>query len=355
MEVTRTMQALLNVSAEELFQPSTTSPDYMRIVILEQLRERYVGRCKGGCLIKSISDIVRRSEARMVKDRLDGSADICVQFVAVGHMLTDGDLIVGAQVIRKEGNNAIFQSESIVADVTHPSLINKISLGQSLPLQVEDAKHLDGKPMIAVKASVYQTPYEVRLYQIRPPEGPAPPDLLDTLRGVIRVLGQARSDYEAAPAKRRDYFRQMYYPYEEPVTASQLPKGVKPIRILDLAAHLLDGKANPIPEQATLLMHPMIPRDSGEIYLIGDGVIEIREGDIPKVTGPEVFDFDKLHRHYVAVRSLVRTVETLAIQQARYLRMLADMARYYESKEVFEAHRNIWTRYDIKARLGNKK
>jgi hypothetical protein len=286
----RPMEALLNLTAEEMFIPQTDDPDYLGHVVRYHLEHRFVGRCKGGCLIVGIGPIHQRSMTRMAQDQLDGSGNMNVRFTALGCIISPGDILVGCVVDTVKGDRVVLRGGHVLVTVVGPNLPSRVIKGQSVPVVVSRSTYVESSQHVAVDAVPFRAPYEICLYQITP-RREIPTDLLGALREELDALYAAQKAFEAASAPRRRYFRQLFHLLAEPIPASALPKGVRVLKAQEMAESLVQGREV---APGSLLQHPLSEASEGELLLMPADMLKVTPGQRPILEGPAVLHLDKL-------------------------------------------------------------
>lgn len=334
------METLLNLPASELYRPIDE-------VIMQQLEQRYVGYCERQCLVTHISRIIRRSDVRVTHSRLDGSGDVSVSFEVIGNILNVDDLLAGCRIISINNNELICTHPKVTLAVTDNYLARSLQVGNAITVRVTGASYERGTKTITATGRFFYNAPDPKCYITSvPSEAPSTPELLQILRQTLARAVKARSEYNDAPTARRDFFRAMYYSYKTPLSDTLLPKGVKRLNVVDLAYQVLgrgaDGTTKPFVDNANqekmmLVTHVLLDISLGEVFQVDTPLIQTE----PTVTGPPIFEFDRVKPviiHENLIQLLCRLLET----EIRYLRMLTDMAVYYQDDEVFRANQRIW-------------
>lgn len=331
------METLLNLPASELYRPIDE-------VIMQQLEQRYVGYCERQCLVTQISRIIRRSDVRMTQTRLDGSGDVSVSFEVIGNVLNVDDLLAGCRIININNNELICTHPKVTLTVTDNYLARSLQVGNAITVRVTGASYERGTKTITATGRFFYIVPEPKCYITSvPSEAPTTPELLQILRQTLARAVKARSEYNDAPTARRDFFRAMYYSYKTPLQDAIIPKGVKRLNIVDLANQVLgrDGETKPFVDSSdqsrmTLVTHVLLDVSLGEVFQVDTPLVQSEP-----VKGPSIFEFDMVKPIFVyenLVQLLCRLLET----EIRYLRMLTDMAIYYQDDEVFRNNQRIW-------------
>lgn len=84
-------------------------------MILDKLRDKYIGRCYNSCYILQVNKIIRRSYFHM-KDTLEGDSYISVLFEVDAIIYQMNEIINGCKIIKKE-QNGIVHAKSVHAGI----------------------------------------------------------------------------------------------------------------------------------------------------------------------------------------------------------------------------------------------
>lgn len=332
------METLLNLPASELYRPIDE-------VIMQQLEQRYVGYCERQCLVTQISRIIRRSDVRMTQSRLDGSGDVSVSFEVIGNVLNVDDLLAGCRIININNNELICTHPKVTLTVIDNYLARSLQVGNAITVRVTGASYERGTKTITATGRFFYIVPEPKCYITSvPSEAPITPELLQMLRHCVARAVKARSEYNDAPTARRDFFRAMYYSYKTPLSDAIIPKGVKRLNIVDLANMVLgrDSEIKPFVDSSDqkrmmLVTHVLLDVSLGEVFQVDTPLVQFNS----VVKGPAIFEFDMVKPIFV-YENLVQLLGRLLEAETRYLRMLTDMAIYYQDDEVFRNNQRIW-------------
>lgn len=344
-ETSYVLETTLNVPASDMIQSVDD-------VVMRHLTKRYVGYCERQCLVVSVKGIIQRSSVRMTKARLDGSGDISVRFEVLGNVLRPRDLLVGCVVKNITGNNVTCVHPKVTLTIDMPSLARHVQVGNSLTAEVTESSYPQGSETITASGIFYHNSPKPVLYGTQyPAEAPRTPELQQILQRTLSRLSEARRNFHAAPAARRDYFQAMYYSYDAPMSEGALPKGVTAVRTSDIAMELLGhGKtklhAYKGTEQLLLLSHSLLDASLGTILHADPEVV------VPDpLNGPEVFEFTTpgLRPVYVQM-NLIQLLCQLLDQECRYLNVITEMAHYYTDEANFKRNDRIWDKLNQRRR-----
>jgi len=332
------METLLNLPASELYRPIDE-------VIMQQLEQRYVGYCERQCLVTQISRIIRRSDVRMTQSRLDGSGDVSVSFEVVGNVLNVDDLLAGCRIININNNELICTHPKVTLTVIDRFMARILQVGNAITVRVTGASYERGTKTITATGVFFYIVPEPKCYLTSvPSEAPTTPELLQMLRQTLARAVKARSEYNDAPTARRDFFRAMYYSYKAPLPDTIIPKGIKRLNLVDLANQVLGRESEVKPfvdssnqKQMMLVTHVLLDVSLGDVFQVDTPLIQSN----PVIKGPAIFEFDMVKPIFV-YENLVQLLCRLLEAETRYLRMLTDMAIYYQDDEVFRGNQRIW-------------
>jgi DNA-directed RNA polymerase subunit E'/Rpb7 len=127
-------------------------------IITNILNKKYKNKCFQSILITEIIRIIQYSDTLLEDDRLDGSADIDVQFEVKGIHFITGELLVGCKVVDINAKNMLIESKyadgSIQID-SKKQINTIISKGQFIPVVIISSRYNPNKNKITITASPY--------------------------------------------------------------------------------------------------------------------------------------------------------------------------------------------------------
>jgi DNA-directed RNA polymerase subunit E'/Rpb7 len=150
MHIKKFIQTTIDLfDAQDIYHPDREQ------IIRNVLVKRYVGKCYMASYILEILEIVRYSETYLVNDRLDGSANIDVQFCAKCMVLLHGEVFCGSIVEHVRTMDIITVSDCAISRIirNERQIIDRmIKKGQMLPLTVDSVSYSVGRDKMSVNA-----------------------------------------------------------------------------------------------------------------------------------------------------------------------------------------------------------
>jgi hypothetical protein len=201
----------------DLINPADIYQHDVETMLLQKLNTRYQKRCYLSIYVLEVLRIVRRSSIKMVTNRLDGGAQLSVQFEVSGFIINEGDILHNCKIIEIH-TNAITAEHEYVGIKLQKDPNNKISqvlkIGQIIPIVVSRVRYIPNKS----KVSMVATPYipkisEVTYYNITAGISPEQSEKLGMLIDMITEEEKLHTD-TVKISKKYQFFQDLMYPYK---------------------------------------------------------------------------------------------------------------------------------------------
>ncbi len=268
MEIERTYEKILNISAVEMY---TKDIDGM---ILDKLRQTYNGRCENSTLIKDVKKIIKRSQIELARDRLDGSGTISVMFLAMALVYEQGSIMVGCEIVNIDRVNQIACKfkDSLVYIPSNPKL-SVLRRGDKIITRVIRASYTQKQKIISVVAEMYFCPSDFIILAVKivPLEQDKKLQAQDLLGKIADILVK-RDELTAKNKTKWARLEKLFYPFHDEsfIVSDHITKyaqaGFKHINMIDYAKSVLTT----IPKQKVVYLtrHPIILKSQPWIYEI---------------------------------------------------------------------------------------
>lgn len=201
----------------DLTNPSDIYRHDVETMLLQKLNTRYQKRCYLSMYVLEVLRIVHKSLIKMVTNRLDGGAQLSVQFEVSGFIINEGDILHNCKIIEIH-TNAITAEHEYVGIKLQKDPNNKISqvlkIGQIIPVVVGHVRYIPNKPKVSMVASPYiPTISEVTYYNITAGLSPEQSEKLGMFIDMIAKEEKLHTD-AIKSSKKYQFFQDLMYPYK---------------------------------------------------------------------------------------------------------------------------------------------
>jgi DNA-directed RNA polymerase subunit E'/Rpb7 len=209
----------------DLIDPNSEiyAPD-LESIILNILKNRYVGKCYNSILIVEIKKIIKKSLRKFVDNRLDGGASVDVCFEVEGHVFSTGEILHGCSIVETL-NNAITAENKYAGiklqknqhnETTSNKILQSLSQKQIIPIIIQNVRYNLNKPKVSIIGSPY-TPVYNKFVMINIVEGlnPAQFEKISYLLNQIKIEEELHLQYtKGTEDKRYTLFKSIMYPFK---------------------------------------------------------------------------------------------------------------------------------------------
>lgn len=305
MEIKEVYKNIINVDPVRLYSADLDS------VILDQLRQTKVGNCQGNALILDIIRIISRSMAKIINSSPDGSAIITVTYEALVIKHKPGNILLCTiSKIDRHHNILCTYKEHTLVNIRGNANMKGMSPGQMIPVLVSRISTTIGGKKITVNAHPFAYTNRFCIYELLPASDTP---LLDDKKEEMDLLEQR---FQELPAKIRDYFCDLFYPYKE---TAPLP------------SHTYETLVANVGKWA--LRHPKIPKESNRIMLLNE---------LPSPDGlfnPHTYAFS------VIKLSVTEAGIELMDDRCKFLRLIIELCEAFNTDTKLMQQKNIWEIY----------
>jgi hypothetical protein len=303
------------------------------VVVLDQLRQKFEGKCERGALIVKILEIVKRSKCHLSTSQLDGSGDISVQFKVRAIVYQEGELLVGEIQHIERSHKILCKHENAVIDVKGDASVQKLTKGQQILILVTNAKYIKGNEKINIYGIPYSYSFQFDIFHIKNF------DITDEdkslIKDKIRQMDDEIGIYNKLPKNDTKFFNDVLYPFVK--SSPKDPQYFSKINMVTLAKKIIDGK--PPKDGSLLIMHPRINKQNPEVYLVDPTFLKNMQKN--HLLDPHLFKFR-------IVGESSKVVLKFMSEYLRHLAAIKEMVETYNTSEIRKKHNNLWAIYDKK-------
>lgn len=124
-------------------------------MLMDKLREKFIGKCYMSCLIININKIIKRSFIYM-KDTLEGDCHLNIMFEVDAIEYIKNEIINGCKIIKKESNGIIHAiSEHTGIQINIPANISIFKEGDIIPVIVKMVRYNINQTSVSVLATPF--------------------------------------------------------------------------------------------------------------------------------------------------------------------------------------------------------
>lgn len=338
MEITKTYEKVMNLSASEMFANDLDG------IIMDKLKSKYVGKCENSTFIKEILGITRRSMVEMTRDLLDGTGRLCIQFDAKAIVYEEGTIMVGCEIknIEKTTSIVCMKDNLFIYIKSHPKL-RPLKKGDKLIVQVSKAGYQKDQKIISIDAQMFFCPTDFIIYRIKCDNRSPPPEFQTAIKEKITTIQELEAKRDEALKnknykKKWDYFAELFYPYKELHAKS---KECAEFNIIEFAKRVSSGKY-PKENEIFLSRHPMIIKTNPVMYEISTKTI-LQNLTKDDNTSP-LFDKQKVSGVQLIRKDIFSTIMEFLQDYYSYIKMLSDIMEQYDEDDI-KKFDHIWKIY----------
>jgi hypothetical protein len=136
----------------DIADPNDMYNDDIDLMLLNKLKEKFVGICYKSCYILDIIRIIRRSSIYM-KDTLEGDANLSVMFEVSAIQYLKNEIINGCKIVKKEANGIVHaKSQYAGIQFNIPASMSIFKEGDTVPVIVNLVRYNVNQSAISVLA-----------------------------------------------------------------------------------------------------------------------------------------------------------------------------------------------------------
>jgi hypothetical protein len=331
MRITKQFETIINLSAIEQFS-DIDKTIFDKLVSLE-------GKCDKNSLIIKIKQIKKRSDVMMVKSKLDGSGDVCVQFLADAIVYNENDILVGCRVQGIERGQRIILKylDNVIVNVKADEKLLGLQDSQILTIRVVNTTYPKGKNMIVVSGILFMNNSgRINIYEPISfhdeivdksiiDDSSKREEQINLLKYKLYEVEQELEQHKNLDKKLMEFFKNLYYPFNKQVDVK-----LKKISIIDLAKKILT-KSN---VAIHIFQHPTLQMYDPDVYTI-DKVTEL----------PAEFQDKNIYQNLFIKEDIFLIIFKMLNDYLNYIRMIRESCETYNTEEIFRNHINIWNIY----------
>lgn len=311
-------------------------------VILDKLRYKYEGHCWENAYIIRVIEIIKRSNIKMARDRLDGQGDTNAQFRVEAIIYPQGDVLTGCTInIINRYSNIVCEHEHAVVILKDNGYFLSPKVGQKITVMVQQSSYLTREEKVQIYSSPYTLDKRQVLYRI-----PALTSITDDQIKLLEIsLGRVKSARAALDIVKKTssesvkFFESTMYAYAD--TPDSILKKLKTpgYNLMDLestARDMVSGKIKSIGkagEHLAYMRHPSTNMATSKIYELTKGW----ESGVAKMI--------TIKPQNVSDKSLIDLITDVLNEHSIYLNMIASMSQIYDKVDMRKQHANIWESY----------
>jgi len=333
--------------------------------LMAELQNTYVGRCYKGAFVVRIKGIIQASSCRLSTTSVTGEGSVDVQFLAEVVVFSRWDILVGVEIVSAQqilvgkykapseqprqlrsaegGADADPDGPSAKAVVTilASKAVETLAVGQKIAVRVVLAKHEPMQPQASVVGTLLVCDQAAPVYRLRGALDPSARAELEPLLRAIEAELEARA--ALVETRRADvwFFELLLYAYRPAKgakTADQaidawpggpawegpgapLAAGAETRSVLDIVRRVVGGATVPV---AGIWSRPLALYRSSPLAAVAPA-------DAPADWAPP----DDGNPRAVFAEFLKNILDFLAA--------VREMAELYNTRELIDGHRNLWT------------
>lgn len=289
--------------------------------LMNIISDRYIGICYQGCLIKSITRIVKHGTIEINQDGNPDMGHICVIFDVVGVQYSKGEIISGCNIDNVDAKNAIIcsnENASIIL-LPHDTKIPLTSLrkDQKISIRVVESKYNIGARKISVMGWLMVPTRNCIIYKYTPKVTADTRSYLSDIIEAVKAEETKIQELKSKKPKGFEFFSQLLYAYPD---EQKPPTGAKTASIFDV----IDGK---VKEGAFITRDPRIQPTSSSVHVYS------ATSSLPPGS--------KMHPEPNDKNILL----ILLGDYLNHLRAVREMVEVYDSPEMMTSHANLWRIY----------
>lgn len=298
-------------------------------IILDNIRQRYVGICYKSCLIKEVTEIVRRSNFVCMYTRQNASF-VCDVMVKVRGVVILNDMVLHNNTVKnidKRGRLICTNEDAVIC--VRPDIVNTqtIRKNQIIPIIALKSQYKIGKSEITV-VGIPWIPYIDRktknVFQI---------DFKKTtfLDSLISDLNAKEEEIKSIDKSVHTFFLNLIYPYKTKnlYTTSLKDKDVKEMNLIKF---IKENK-----EKTYVISSPdFIPGDKGTILLH------------TKIDTDNILNYNELKRTKNGMFSVENSDRVLGSYISKYIKYnntIIQLCRTYSTMDLINKNKNLWDIY----------
>ena len=274
-------------------------------VIMDNLVQRFVGKCFMSCLVQKILRIINKGSFTICRQRQDGSASCSVHFEVDGIIAERMEILHNCVVQKVDSSgNIICKNEHTAIFIKHSDVLKNIKEGQVIVTRVGAAKYHISKPAISINGYPF-VPYisPTVYFSIVAKKS-------NIVKNALTVLDAEYKTNSTLDAKCRKYFSDLLYPYKKASVISGA-KLVSIDKILEEKGTITISHPDSIPQdKLSIYIHDKVPAtgilESDELKAAPDGLIITESSDA--VLGQIIY---RCIKHERTVRQLCTIYNTM--------------------------------------------
>lgn len=278
-------------------------------MLINKLKEKFVGKCCMSCLIINVNKIIKRSFIYM-KDTLEGDCNVNIMFEVDAIEYIKNEIINGCKIIKKESNDIIHGiSEYAGIQIKIPANISIFKEGDIIPVIVKMTRYNINQTAISVLATPFMPNNDPAIcYKIRNTLSEKETDIIKNILSQIKA--------EELIIKNMDGNSKKIYKFFIELLSNKDNKTIKNTDILNKfnINNILDIKSGVITTPKTDFI-------TSDIY-------SIKEND-----------------KNIVHESMFIAFSSILIGHLCNLQSIKGFLKYYQTIDDIKKHKNIWKLY----------
>lgn len=214
MKIVKTFETSIDiVDIGKLYQPLVP-------ILMEELKNKYEGKCYKSSYILEILEIVHNSEVEISTDHQDCIGLVYVTFNALVEVYTLGNIIPVCKLeIKRQNGEFIGSSDDAgiqIIQTENERILPAFKVGDKFPVQIRDVTYNTGQSKMTVLATLPEIkPDKLVIYKIKEPLNDSDIKRLEKFFvNFIEPLHKWLAGLNAADKKKYDEFVGVTYPYK---------------------------------------------------------------------------------------------------------------------------------------------
>lgn len=316
MIITKTYETIINLSAKDMYLDIDN-------ILLIKLKSQYENKCEKNSLIIKILDIVKRSNIIMSKSRLDGSADVSIQFRASSIIYNENDILTGCEVQKIDrGNKIICKHENAVININGGKQLVSLRAGQFITIKVISVSYIKGVNKITVYGSPYSYSFKFYIYNIKPKIFQE--DII-ILKSKLQEIEEELILHKNIDIKHYNFFNETLYPYK-----IMYHKAENSINMIELTKSIIEN--NEV-KPKLIARHPIIDKNTTDILVLDKNYEK-----------SELFNLEK-YKFDIIDENIAIVLLNFLNDYLMHIRAIREMTEIYKTEKDIEQHSNIWNIY----------
>jgi len=330
MKIIKDYETIINLSAIEMYSDIDK-------IILDKLRQRFENKCEKNSLIIKVLNIVKRSKCNLSKSRLDGSADVNVQFRADAIIYNNDDILTGCEVQKIDrGSNILCKHEVAIINIKGNRNLHSLKTGQKITIKISSISYPKGYGKITIYGMPYSYSYKFMMYYTSL-ESIKLTDNIILLKNKLKDIDDELKIHNQLDKNSLKFFNNIFYPFKDSFDdkMSILKKSkIEILNMYDLASSLI--KPDTPQRDIYLIRHTIIDKSTPFIISIIES--DLKSG-IVDILDPKLYEIE------IVKENIFIVLYQFLNDYLSHLKIIREMTQIYTESEI-DTHNNIWNIYN---------